>query len=146
MKNNFKKMFLVFSLIFSLNIFANGNTTMAPVSIQRIANASLTCPAGKWCEVVVNAYVDQQPASTGACSISNGFRSFNVKLKSGEVISATKTFSSGSIGIARSYITISVGGVIISTVSGTFTCATGGTASAMSIFGDYAFYSMEYWN
>lgn len=151
-----KKLFLIFSIFFSLNIFATGNTTMMPVSTQKVANATLTCPTGKWCRVLVSANQAWSGSSiyntvqinSSPCNLKAEFI-----LKSGETISGTVSNGSitagnltGSLGVGS--VSISIGGVVVAKCQSTGVANSNQSAPSgtISSSGDYNFYSMEYWN
>lgn len=139
-----KILILFFSLILSLNLFATGNTTMQPVSTQKVANASLTCPTGKWCRVVVDLHVNSGIAS-GTCYWQNAFKSFEVIIKSGEVISGTVVGNLlvSSTSASAVSITVNVAGSQVGYVNAWMSCTTSGLVTTTQ---QYSFYSMEYFN
>ncbi len=138
-----KKLFLIFSLLFSFNIFATGNTTMVPVSTQKVNNATLTCPTGKWCRVVVNYSMGGDcGTSCSYLEVANINNSFEVILKSGEAIAGSVVNPGGSCGSGSITITIA-GTTIAKNIYGII--ASGGSPTCITT-SNYSFYSMEYWN
>lgn len=142
MKNTFFKIARVFSLVFSFNILAS-NTTMVHVSSQKVNNATLTCPSGKWCRVVVNYSLTFDGSGSSAAYVSPMVKTYEVLLRSGEAISAGVT-NTTNVNAWYSYIDISVAGSIISRDYAT--CTPSGGSPNCTVRSNYSFYSMEYWN
>lgn len=152
-----KNIILICSFLFSVNLSAAG---LAPVSIQRVNNTSLTCPAKKWCKVVVNfsqyTGVANSGANTGGAgpATNPAIGSFEVILKAGEVISSTSSVAD-NVGATANYTLALVSSItftVASTTVGKFysTCffSTGPTAAGTTtaqVATDYSFYSMEYY-
>ena len=148
-----KKLFLIFSIFFSLNIFSSGNTSMVPVSTQKVANASLTCPTGKWCKVVASASSTvngSQTNGSGAASssISSTANSAEFILRSGEVISGSVSAIGASACFGTNTVTISISGTaVMKVVSSLYQAIQTGTSGCSATNDNsYYFYSMEYWN
>lgn len=134
---------ILVSLLMSFSVFSQA--MRPPVSIQRIENASLTCPAKKWCNVNVQLSLAVGTGGTNTYSQSVA-DSFNVILKSGETITGSKSAIDQYMGTAcvpsnPIYARALVGAVIIGSVE----VSTGGSCTAYG-HTRYSFYSMEYYN
>lgn len=139
-----KYLFLILvSLLMSFSAFSQA--MKSPVSIQRIADAPLTCPAKKWCNVTVQLSLAVGTGGTNV--VSNSLAdSFNVILKSGETITGAKSSIDQYMGTPCTpsnaiFVRALVGAVIIGSVE----VSTGGTCTAYA-HTRYSFYSMEYYN
>lgn len=160
------RIILIIGLTFSLSAFSQ--SMKPPASTQKISNASLTCPAGKWCRVLVSISLIPRAAGTFVTDISTFsvstpsnvsifpyMANFELVLRSSEVLACTVsgTTSSGTT-TSQTYhwrpnITCTIGGSQILKQYASMLFASG-TGSAFNNYGDitsdYSFYSMEYFN
>lgn len=165
------KKFLLSLCFFPLIAFGAGDTTKQPASIQRVSNATLTCPAGKWCKVNVTAKATYRynylsygggiyrGITIGNLLINSGDIDKEIILKSSQTISCSiPTMPSvgvcdvtGQIYSLSQEITCNVSGTNFTgkKISVNFSCNDSTTPNINTVFsvdGSYHFYSMEYYN
>jgi hypothetical protein len=152
-----KFLFLIILFLLSLNSFGAGNVTSQPVSTQKVANTSLTCPTGKWCRVIISYSQFLSSTTNGAVGSASSVPangSFEVILKSGDALASTivnnpslSIGASGGFNVAYGSIAFTVNSTQIAKFYSSLGVGfAGGASLTVSSFNEYSFYSMEYYN
>lgn len=162
---------ILFLILFCNTSFLFG-MDKPPVSTQKISNATLTCPSGKWCRVQVSislsagfplaaapvdlTNIDSSKLASKLPEISNINENITIDLKSSDTLNCTNSsvgtgnVASGVILIWRPYVTCFVSGVQFYKKYISVQFEYGGSVAAFNgvfaLKGDYSFYSMEYFN
>lgn len=165
-----KIVILIIGIISSFESFSQ--SLKPPASIQKISNATLTCPTGKWCKVlahvsltprfanlvVTDFYGGRDSSIHGSTAVSSVNENFELIIRSGDTLACTASTVSSSV-MTNSvtftfnpYITCSVSSTQIFKGIASLLFPTGSTASSynynqvIGVISDYSFYSMEYFN